>query len=300
MENKSERFKSSETETESRREAFFRFKEEVDNSDKSASNGRGKKIIDTKESSCQTELDEILRRKMEEFEDELEQVRETMEKECAEEKEDFEMRVRNEYNEIIKAKDELIRVLTEEKDFFRNELCDLRRSFDLFTRHVHRDAFHHLGLRNENEIPVTTTKSTANGTASSCCDTFNIADNRELLTLLRKQEEILLGSFEREKAAMSERFQQEKASLRKVVEDECESKYSFERAYLLQSIEVLKEGLDSLRIQKHHELAKIFEGEKNAMELSFKRKEDELRQQLKLELQLKMIVAQKQWARTKI
>ena len=297
MENKSERFKSSGNETESRREKFSRFKEEVDNCDKNASNG--KKIIDTKESSCQTELDEILRRKMEEFEDELEQVRETMEKECAEEKEDFEMRVRNEYNEIIKAKEELIRVLTEEKDFFRNELCDLRRSFDLFTRHVHRDAFHHLGLRNENEIPVTTTKSTANGTASSCCDTFNIADNRELLTLLRKQEEILLGSFEREKAAMSERFQQEKASLRKVVEDECESKYSFERAYLLQSIEVLKEGLDSLRIQKH-ELAKIFEGEKNAMELSFKRKEDELRQQLKLELQLKMILAQKQWARTKI
>ena len=70
-----------------------------------------------------------------------------MEEESAEEKEDFEMRVRNEYNEIIKAKDELIRVLTEEKDFFRNELCDLRRSFDLFTRHVHRDAFHHLGLR---------------------------------------------------------------------------------------------------------------------------------------------------------
>ena len=297
MENKSERFKSSGNETESRREKFSRFKEEVDNCDKNASNG--KKIIDTKESSCQTELDEILRRIKEEFEDELEQVRETMEKECAEEKEDFEMRVRNEYNEIIKAKNELIRVLTEEKDFFRNELCDLRRSFDLFTRHVHRDAFHHLGLPNENEIPVTTTKSTANGTASSCCDTFNIADNRELLTLLRKQEEILLGSFEREKAAMSERFQQEKASLRKVVEDECESKYSFERAYLLQSIEVLKEGLDSLRIQKH-ELAKIFEGEKNAMELSFKRKEDELRQQLKLELQRKMILAQKQWARTKI
>ena len=48
-----------------------------------------------------------------------------------------------------------------------------------------------------------------------------------------------------------------------------------ERAYLLQSIEVLKEGLDSLRIQKH-ELAKIFEGGKNAMELSCKRKEDEL------------------------
>ena len=88
--------------------------------------------------------------------------------------------------------------------------------------------------------------------------------------------------------------------MRKVVEDECESKYSLERAYLLQSIEILKEGLDSLRIQKHHELAKIFEGEKNAMELSFKRKGGELRQQLKQELQWKMILAQKQWARTKI
>ena len=55
-----------------------------------------------------------------------------------------------------------------------------------------------------------------------------------------------------------------------------------------------------MRIQKHHELAKIFEGEKNAMESSFKRKEDELRRQLKLELQRKMIRAQKQWARTKI
>ena len=137
------------------------------------------------------------------------------------------MRVRYEYNETIKAKDELIRVLTEEKDFFRNELSELRRSFDLFTRNVHRDAVHHLGLRNENEILVTTTKSTANGTASSCCDTFNIADNRELLTLLWKQEKILLRSFQREKAAMSERFQQEKASLRKVMQDECESKYSF-------------------------------------------------------------------------
>ena len=74
------------------------------------------------------------------------------------------------------------------------------------------------------------------------------------------------------------------------MEDECESKRSLERAYLLPSIEVLKEGLDSLRIQKHYEFAKIFEGEKNAMELSFKRKEDELRQQLKLELQRKWFV----------
>ena len=37
-----------------------------------------------------------MRRQMEESEDELEQVRETMEKESAEEKEDFEVRVRNE------------------------------------------------------------------------------------------------------------------------------------------------------------------------------------------------------------
>ncbi|CAH3166766.1 unnamed protein product [Porites evermanni] len=161
---------------------------------------------------------------MEEFEEELEQVRETKEKEWAEEKEDFEMRVRNEYNEIIKAEDELIRVLTEEKDFFLNELCDLRRSFDLFTRHVYRDAFYHLSLFQQEKASL---RKVVEDECSCSDKVFNIADNRELLTLLRKQEEIMLGSFEREKAAMSGRFQQEKASLRKVVEDECESKYSF-------------------------------------------------------------------------
>ena len=42
-------------------------------------------------------------------------------------------------------------------------------------------------------------------------------------------------------------------------------------------------------------------GEKKSMvEFSFKRNEDELWHQLKLELQRKMILAQKQWARTKI
>ena len=40
MENKSEHVKSSETETESRRKTFFRFKEEVDNSEKNARNGK--------------------------------------------------------------------------------------------------------------------------------------------------------------------------------------------------------------------------------------------------------------------
>lgn len=31
--------------------------------------------------------------------------------------------MRHDYSEIIKAKDDVIRVLTEEIDFFRNELC---------------------------------------------------------------------------------------------------------------------------------------------------------------------------------
>ena len=39
MENKSERVKSSETETESRQETFFRLKEEFDNADRNARNG---------------------------------------------------------------------------------------------------------------------------------------------------------------------------------------------------------------------------------------------------------------------
>ena len=40
MENKSEHVKSSETETESKREKFSRFKEEIDNSEENARNGK--------------------------------------------------------------------------------------------------------------------------------------------------------------------------------------------------------------------------------------------------------------------
>lgn len=249
-------------------------------------------VSNTKESSCQTEIDEIFERQLTAFEDELEQEREEIEKEFNEEKASLEFRLKSEYNEIIKAKDEVIRVLTEEKDFLWSELRDLRKSFDLFTRHVHRDALMTLGREHEKELGT-------KGNDPSCCHGSNIGDTGELLTVLRKQEEILLESFVKEKAEMTIRFEREKVELQQIVQEECEEKYAFERAYLLQSIEGLKEGLDSLKIQKH-ELAKIFEGERNALELSFKRKEDELRQNLKLELQRKIIKTQKPWARTKI
>lgn len=249
-------------------------------------------VSNTKESSCQTEIDEIFERQLTAFEDELEEEREEIEKEFNEEKASLEFRLKSEYNEIIKAKDEVIRVLTEEKDFLWSELRDLRKSFDLFTRHVHRDALMKLGREHEKELDT-------KGNDPSCCHGSSIGDSGELLTVLRKQEEILLESFVKEKAEMTIRFEREKVELQQIVQEECEEKYAFERAYLLQSIEGLKEGLDSLKIQKH-ELAKIFEGERNALELSFKRKEDELRQNLKLELQRKIIKTQKPWARTKI
>ena len=289
MESKSYHRKSSETDFTSGKN-----KEKTKNTHNASGNANIVKT--TNESSCQTEFDEILRRQLDASKEELEQEREEMEKEFTEEKYELEIRLKNEYTEIIKAKDELIRVLTEEKNFFWSELNDFRKSFDLFTKHVHRDVFHQVGLEKKNELG---TKPKITGNVPSSCHDSNSRDNEGILTVLRKQEENLLGLFEREKAALTERFQQEKIALRKVVENECESKYAFERAYLLHSIEGLKEGLDSLKIQKH-ELAKIFEGEKNALELSFQRKEDELRQNLKLELQRKIIDAQKPWVRTKI
>ena len=224
-----------------------------------------------------------------------------MEKEFIEEKSNLEIKLRNEYNEIIKAKDELIRVLTEEKDFFWSELRDLRKSFDLFTRHVHRETLQHLSQCGYEKELVTKRRVTGNGVVEvkNGCHENTILDCEEAMIVLRKQEEVLLRSFEREKAEMTQRFEQEKLAVRKLVEEECQARYAYERAYLFQSIDGLKEGLDSLRIQKD-ELAKIFEGEKNALELSYKRKEDELRQNLKLELQRKIIHAQKPWAQTKI
>ena len=295
MESKSSHCKSDEIASES--EVYSQHGEKVKSTDNVSANNEV--VNNTRESSCQTDVDEILGRQLAEFEDVLEQEREEMEKEFSEEKDSLEIRLRNEYNEIIKAKDEVIHVLTEEKDFFWSELRDLRKSFDLFTRHIHRDAFKQLGREHEKDLG---TKPMSIGNEPRSCHGNSIRDNSsggELLTVLRKQEEILLGSFEREKAVMTQRFEREKSTLRSVVEEECEERYAFERAYLLHSIDGLKEGLDSLRIQKA-ELAKIFEGEKNALELSFKRKEDELRQNLKLELQRKIIQAQKPWALTKI
>ena len=55
-----------------------------------------------------------------------------------------------------------------------------------------------------------------------------------------------------------------------------------------------------MRIQKH-ELAEIFEGERMPWNSALnERKMNCGAEQLKLELQRKMILAQKQWARTKI
>ena len=273
--------------------------EDVEDCEKEA--GKGVKVETTKHSSCQTEFDEILHQKLEEFEDELQLERDEMEKEFIEEKDNLETKLRKEYNEIVKAKDDLIRVLTEEKDFFWSELRDLRKSFDLFTKHVHRDALQHLGDRGCLNDLGTNPRMTGNCAVEekSCCNGKTNLDSEDFLIVLRKQEDVLLKSFEREKAEMTQRFEQEKMSVRKLAEEECQARYAYERAYLLQSIEGLKEGLDCLRIQKD-ELAKIFEGEKNALELSYKRKEDELRQNLKLELQRKMIHAQKPWTQTKI
>lgn len=259
------------------------------------------KVETTRDISCQTDFDDILHQRLEQFEDEIQL--DELEKEFIEEKSNLEIKLRNEYNEIIKAKDELIRVLTEEKDFFWSELRDLRKSFDLFTRHVHRDALQHLSQSGCEKELGTKRRITGIGACGvegkNGCHDNTILDCGELLTVLRKQEEVLLRSFERQKAEMTQRFEREELAVRKLVEEECQARYAYERAYLLHSIDGLKEGLDSLRIQKD-ELAKIFEGEKNALELSYKRKEDELRQNLKLELQRKIIHAQKPWTQTKI
>lgn len=255
----------------------------------------------TEDSSSQTEFTEILHQQLEALKGEFQPAREEMEKEFIKEKGYLENKLRNEYIEIIKAKDDLIRVLTEEKDFFLKELRHLRKSFDLFTKHVHRDALQHLGdcdcLKSlganlgGNGIYEIQGRGSCNGNTNLHCEEF--------LSVLRKQEEVLFKSFEREKAELTERFEQDKMTVRKLTEEECQARYAYERAYLLQSIDGLKEGLDCLRIQKD-ELAKIFEGEKNALELSYKRKEDELRNNLRLELQRKIIHAQKPWPQTKI
>ena len=55
----------------------------------------------------------------------LENGRQETEKEISKENQWTENQMRHDYSEVMKAKDEVIRVLTEEKDFFRHKLCNL-------------------------------------------------------------------------------------------------------------------------------------------------------------------------------
>ena len=60
------------------------------------------KVETTKEISCQTDFDDILHQHLEQFEDDMQLERDEMEKEFIEEKSNLEIKLRNEYNEIIK------------------------------------------------------------------------------------------------------------------------------------------------------------------------------------------------------
>lgn len=69
--------------------------------------------------------------------DEFYLVREEMEKVFIKEKDYFEIKLRDEYSEIIKIKDDFIWVFIEEKDFFLNEFCYFRKLFDFFIKYVY-------------------------------------------------------------------------------------------------------------------------------------------------------------------
>ena len=250
-----------------------------------------------KNASCQTDFQEgatIFQAMQEEFE--LEKAE--MQNSFTREQTIAEMELREEYDDIVKTKNKLIRVLTEEKDFLWSELKDLRNAYELFMRRMEssQDREHKHG----NNFRSTVEQSKSDVTECDC-DGYrgNCHVSSDVDAALRVQKEQLLKIFEKEKIQRFQKFEQQKIILGEIIARECEVKYSRERAYLLESVDGLKEGLTSLTQQKD-ELARIFEGEKNAMEMSFARKEKELKQQMKLDMQKKLIQAHASWAKTQL
>ena len=234
-----------------------------------------------KDVSCQVELGEtsaVYQAIKEEFE--LEKAK--LQNNFIRERTQGEMNLREECHGILKEKNALIQVLTHEKDFLWEELKNLRASYDLLAR------------RSENSREEQGHLSNARG---SCHENCRLGD--DVRAALRHQKGEFVRMLEEERMERFRRCEREKVMLTELVSKECDEKYARERTYLLESIDGLKEGLTSLTEQKD-ELARIFEGEKNAMELGFARKEKELKEQLELQVQKRLVQAHASWSKTQV
>lgn len=221
-----------------------------------------------------------------------------MQKEFAKEKSGLGIKLTKHYQGIIEDQTEQISTLTEEKDFLWEEIQNLRETFPILDKSGHSTS--DLDWDPEWDHSNTTTPNKVTKPKDKTMPPISVQEKEMVLcTLMRFRKQTLMQNYKRDKQAILDKIEIEKDLIRDEITTEIESQYCEEVESLHDVIDGLKDALEDMKAQKN-ELAKIFQGEKNALEMEFRRKEEELKDKMARDLQRELVKAHQDWSNSKI
>lgn len=251
----------------------------------------------------QTEFEDIVALHLEALKDGFERERADLEAEFANEKRDLEGKLRDHYAKILESKDILINDLTNEKDFLWEEMRDLRESCQVVNGNIKPQSstddleWDH---GSDSGIIKRLEKESSLKRSKIANLSLSIQDKETLLwSVMNLHKQNLVETYQKEKQAILDKLEIEKDLIREEISSELESNYQEEIKNLQETVTGLQEVLNDMKTQKS-ELAKIFEGEKNALRLEITRKDEELKQKVTKDMQQKVIQARQDWLVTKL
>lgn len=203
--------------------------------------------------------------------------------------------LRKDYEEILERNKLKISDLVNGKDFLWNELKYIKDTYLLFESKENTDLDWNseLGYRSLN----VSTKDISPAISKAPID---IQEKEQILcSIMALRKKTLQEQYERDKQAVLDRVEIEKDIIRDEIATECECEYTEEIKYLKETIQGLQETLEDLKKQKD-DLEKIFKGERNALELTFARREQELRNKMARNFQRELIKAHQDWTDSRV
>lgn len=251
----------------------------------------------------QTEFEDLVALHLEALKDGFERERADLEAEFANEKRVLEGEMRDHYAKILNSKEMLINDLTSEKDFLWEEMRDLRESCRVLNGHIEpQSSTDDLEWDHGSESGIIKRLEKENSLKRSKVTdlSLSIQDKETILwSVMKLRKQNLLETYHKEKQALLDKLEIEKDLIREEISSELESIYQEEIKNLQETVTGLQEVLSDMKAQKS-ELAKIFEGEKNALRLEITRKEEELKQKMSKDVHRKVAQPQQDWVVTKL
>lgn len=226
----------------------------------------------------------------------------TLEKKLTEEftreKNDLGTKLTKHYQAIIEEQNEAIKNLKEEKDFLWEEIRYFRENLPIFEESSSSTSeldWDPEGDQDNIKFPGKVSKP-----KDKTIPPMDVQEKEFVLcTLMSLRKQALIQNYKRDKQAILDRNEIEKDLIRDEITTELEIRYSEEISGLHDVIDGLKEALQDMKEQKN-QLAKIFQGERNALELQNSRKEQEIKDKMTRDLQRELVKAHKEWTNSKI